>query len=201
MGKINKTNQKSTQIKTMKTFLVSVCVFATMVDARRDRSDRDGSDTDRPDIDFSKIRDANLDRVVRDPLETHDNLPFMKFMAPNERNVDNFFMEWVGTYGAANIHTPADADRAKENWKRTNKKVRESFVQSFGNPKAKRLQHNQFSAMSEEELDTLTGKLGTTRSGRSSGGDRWSRDGRNLQADQPAVYWGEDYIGPVKDQG
>ena len=133
----------------MKTFLATMCVLATMADARRDREFRAGGD-DMPDIDFSKIKEANMDKVVKRPLESHEHLPYMKFMAPNELNVDNFFMEWVGTYGADMIRTPQDADRAKENWKKTNKKVRESFINSFGNPKAHRLTHNKFSAMSTE---------------------------------------------------
>ena len=143
----------------MKSFLVSVCVFAIMADARRDRRERRSEGDLSLDIDFSKIREANMDRVVRDPLVNHNKLPYMKFMSPNERNIDTFFMEWVGTFGASNIKTASDINQAKENWKRTNRKVRESFINSFGNPKAKRLQHNQFSAMSEEELAQHTGML------------------------------------------
>lgn len=29
----------------------------------------------------------------------------------------------------------------------------------------------------------------------------WGADGRHLSSDQPAVFWDERYIGPVKDQG
>lgn len=142
-----------------------------------------------------------MDRVVWDPQASHDTLPFQKFMAPNDRDVDSFFMDWMSTYGGSNIKTAQDERIAKDNWTRTNRKVRQSFLNSLGKTNAPVLKHNQFSALSDDELSAITGgKLTGTRI--HSEDNRWSHHGRNLDNHtEESIYWGEKYIGPVKDQG
>ena len=53
--------------------------------------------------------------------------------------------------------------------------------------------------MSDEDLAGHYGKL--SLGARDSRGTRWSHHGRNLDDTPQAVYWGEKYVGPVKDQG
>lgn len=161
----------------MKSFIAQACLLAVLADARRSRRDRRRDDDDGQD-DFPD-NTPNMDRVVWDPQSSHDTLPYQKFMAPNERDVDAFFMDWASTYGSSNIHTAHEAEIAKENWKKTNRKVRQSFLNSLGKANAPVLKHNQFSAMSEDELSAITGgKLTGTRS--QSNDTHWSSHGRNL---------------------
>ena len=115
-------------------------MLAVLADARRSRRDRRRDDDDGQD-DF-RDNSPNMDRVVWDPQASHDTLPFQKFMAPNDRDVDSFFMDWMSTYGGSNIKTAQDERIAKENWTRTNRKVRQSFLNSLGKRNAPVLKHN-----------------------------------------------------------
>jgi hypothetical protein len=172
-------------------------MLAVLADARRSRRDRRRDDDDGQD----GIPDntPNMDRVVWDPQASHDTLPYQRFMAPNESDVDSFFMDWVSTYGGQDIHTAQEERIAKDNWKATNRKVRQSFLRSLGRANAPVLKHNQFSSKSEDEMSTITGgKLTGTRV--QSEDTHWRHNGRNLSTTD-SIYWGEKYIGPVKDQG
>ena len=84
----------------MKSYFTQICMFAAIANARRSRRNgRRDTFIDNDESELPRFREPDMNKVVWDPLLTHDTLPFKKFMAPNEDDVDNFFMDWLGTYG------------------------------------------------------------------------------------------------------
>ena len=147
--------------------------------------------------------EANLDI---DKVVGREGFPTGLIATEDEKDQQQQFLNWAATFGA-NFKSAGEKEIREHIWKDANREIRENNLRAEAsyNPDAAYMDHNEFSAMTLDEMLKTLGDLPGGPDDLSDSEDDSSDDeilGRGLKVmREKEIFYDESYVGPVRSQG